>query len=67
MEARDHSSATVGCVVDAVSDVASIRLADIRPAPSTCGSVDSHFIRGVATIDKRLVLVLDLALLISQS
>lgn len=67
LEAEDHSSATVGCVVDAVSDVVSIRLQDLRPAPSTCGSLDSHFIRGVATIDTRLVLVLDLSLLISQS
>ena len=67
MEAQDHSSATVGCVVDAVSDVASIRIEDIRLAPSTCGSVDSHFIRGVASIDKRLVLILDLARLITQS
>lgn len=67
LDADQNGSATVGCVVDAVSDVASIRLDDIRPAPSTCGSVDSHFIRGVASIDKRLVLVLDTARLISHN
>ena len=61
-----HNSTTVGCVVDAVSDVATIRIEDIRPAPSTCGSVDTHFVRGVATIDRRLVLVLDFAKLISH-
>lgn len=67
LDAEQQGSATVGCVVDAVSDVASIRIEDIRPAPSTCGSVESHFIRGVATIDQRLVLVLDVARLISHN
>ena len=54
-------------MVDAVSDVATIGADQIRPAPSACGSVDSHFIRGVASIDERLVLLLDIARLIEQS
>ena len=57
----------VGCVVDAVSDVATIDAAQIRPAPDACGSVESHFIQGVASIDERLVLLLDLQRLIEQS
>lgn len=57
----------VGCVVDAVSDVATIDAATVRPAPDACGSVERHFIQGVAPIDDRLVLLLDLARLIEQT
>jgi purine-binding chemotaxis protein CheW len=67
IETPAHEKTTVGCVVDAVSDVATIGADQIRPAPSACGSVDSHFIRGVASIDQRLVLLLDIARLIEQS
>jgi purine-binding chemotaxis protein CheW len=55
---------TVGCVVDAVSDVATIDEGQVMPAPEACGSVDSHFLSGVATIEKRLVLLLDVGRLI---
>jgi purine-binding chemotaxis protein CheW len=58
---------TCGCVVDAVSDVANISRADIRPAPAVCGGVDTHFINGVSTLDERLVMLLDLARLVETS
>lgn len=61
------AAATVGCVVDAVSDVASIAPDEIREAPSVCGSVDSHFICGVSSIDQRLVMILELGRLIEQA
>ena len=66
---RTHSGtvATVGCVVDAVSDVASISPGDIRVAPPVCGSIDDHFIRGVSSIDKQLVMILELGRLIDQA
>jgi purine-binding chemotaxis protein CheW len=57
---------TVGCVVDAVSDVATIAMETIRPAPRVCGSIDTHFVSGVATLDKRLVLLMDLGRLIAE-
>jgi purine-binding chemotaxis protein CheW len=57
---------TVGCVVDTVSDVAVIAAEQVRPAPVACGSVHSHFISGVATIDRRLVLLLDLGRLVNS-
>lgn len=55
---------TVGIVVDAVSDVANIDSASVRPAPSVCGDVDAHFLRGLSTIDTRLVMLLELPRLI---
>jgi purine-binding chemotaxis protein CheW len=62
--ARDGLEKVVGCVVDAVSDVAHIADADVRPAPEACGSVERHFLRGVVDVDGRLVLLLDLARLL---
>ncbi len=57
----------VGCVVDAVSDVATIATDQIRPAPDACGTVESHYLDGVASVDEKLVLLLDVARLLEQS
>jgi purine-binding chemotaxis protein CheW len=57
---------TVGCVVDAVSDVAAFPVDRILRAPDTCGTVDSHFVRGVADSGAGLVLVLEIERLIEQ-
>jgi purine-binding chemotaxis protein CheW len=59
-------TATVGCVVDAVSDVTDIAVASIRATPDACGSLDTHYIHGVAEADSRLVLLLDLPRLIEE-
>jgi purine-binding chemotaxis protein CheW len=64
IEAAEREAVTVGCVVDAVSDVANIDGATVRPPPSVCGNVDSHFLRGLSAIDERLVMLLDLTRLI---
>jgi len=58
---------TVGCVVDAVSDVANIALDAVRPAPDVCGTIDHHFISGVSTIDDRLVMLIELGRLIDAT
>ena len=54
----------VGWVVDAVSDVATIDAASVRPAPAVCGSVDRHFLNGLSTLDSRLLMMLDVGRLI---
>jgi purine-binding chemotaxis protein CheW len=64
IEAAPGAPVTVGIVVDAVSDVANIDDASVRPAPSVCGDVDAHFLRGLSTIETRLVMLLDLSRLI---
>lgn len=64
IEAPAGPPVTVGIVVDAVSDVANIDTASVRPAPSVCGDVDAHFLRGLSTIDTRLVMLLELTRLI---
>jgi purine-binding chemotaxis protein CheW len=61
------AAVTVGCLVDAVSDVVSLAADTERAAPSACGNVDSHFLAGMATIDKKLVMLLDLVRLVETS
>jgi len=55
-----------GVVVDAVSDVVSLVPEQVRPAPSLAGSIDSSFIRGIAPMDGRMLIVADIASLITS-
>jgi len=58
---------TVGCVVDAVSDVTTIVSDEISPPPDTCSSMQAQVVRGVATVEKQLALVLDVRRLIDPT
>ncbi|MBI9060293.1 MAG: chemotaxis protein CheW [Labilibaculum sp.] len=51
----------IGMVVSAVSEVLTIDDKEIEPPPPMVSNVNSEFIIGVAKIDKRLVILLDLA------
>ncbi|HUO79490.1 MAG TPA: chemotaxis protein CheW [Steroidobacteraceae bacterium] len=64
LAAAGAAAKAVGCVVDAVSDVAHIADSAVRPAPEACGRIESHFLKGVVEVDGRLVLLLDLGLLL---
>ena len=56
---------TVGLVVDTVSDVLSIAPANIQATPEFSARVPTAFLRGMARIEERLVILLDLDHLIS--
>jgi purine-binding chemotaxis protein CheW len=58
---------TVGCLVDAVSDVVSVEAQSTRPTPSACGGMDAHFLSGMATIEQQLVMLLDMNRLVETS
>ena len=66
ISAPSGAQATVGLVVDAVSDVVNIDTAHVNPAPAVCGSVDTHFLHGLSSIEDRLVMLLDLTRLIDE-
>ena len=51
---------TVGLVVDAVSEVHDIADTDRKPAPDFGKSVNAAFIEGLATIDERMLILLDI-------
>ena len=57
----------IGIVVDAVSDVARLAPGDIKAAPMLGAVVDSSFISGLATLNDRMVLLLDIEKFLSSS
>ncbi|MBX5491031.1 MAG: chemotaxis protein CheW [Chloroflexi bacterium] len=52
---------TVGLVVDAVSEVLRVSADAVEPPSALVTTADSAYLRGVAKLDERLVLLLDLA------
>ncbi len=55
----------VGMIVDAVSEVLSIAEDAIEPPPPMVTSVDTTFIIGIAKIESKLVILLDLSKVLS--
>ena len=51
----------VGVVVDAVSDVVALAKDEVRPPPTWHGGIETGFIRGLAPVDDRLLIVIDIA------
>jgi purine-binding chemotaxis protein CheW len=54
-----------GAVVDAVSDVIALAREDIRPAPDFDGGPGARFIRGLAPLGERMVIVADIEALMT--
>jgi purine-binding chemotaxis protein CheW len=50
----------VGLIVDAANDVIDIPVNAIEPAPEVVGGVEAAYLRGVAKLDKRLLILLNL-------
>lgn len=57
----------VGIVVDSVSDVIAMTVAQIRPAPEFSATFDTRYIRGLGTIDERMLIVTDIERLMTSS
>jgi purine-binding chemotaxis protein CheW len=57
----------VGIVVDAVSDVYTVPSESIRPPPDAMGSVDHMFVVGLANLDNKLLIILDIERLVISS
>ncbi|CAH0354525.1 chemotaxis protein CheW [Aquabacterium sp. CECT 9606] len=51
---------TIGTVVDSVSDVMEIPAESVRPAPEMHSAIDAGFIRGLAQVGERMVILLDI-------
>ena len=62
---HDKGERTVGMVVDAVSDVYNITAENINDAPEVGGSVNMEFIKGLATINNEMIILLDIDKLIN--
>ncbi|MGA2342628.1 MAG: chemotaxis protein CheW [Steroidobacteraceae bacterium] len=58
---------TVGVVVDAVSEVYNVDPAETQPPPEVCGNVDTVFVKALATIEEKMLILLDIDRLIGNS
>lgn len=58
------SQKTVGVVVDAVCDVYDIDAASLNPAPDFGGAFDTEFVRGLATVSDKMIILLDIERLV---
>lgn len=58
VEGRDKQR-TMGIVVDAVSDVADVPEGELRPAPDLGTAIDTDFVRGLATVQGKMIIILD--------
>lgn len=59
------SSRIMGIVVDAVSDVYSLGDSDMRAAPDLGNTVNTEFIRGLVTVNEKMVILLEIDKLLS--
>ncbi len=56
---------TVGMVADAVSDVYRLDSQEVQSAPDFGSSVDTAFVRGLATVGNKMVILLDIDQLVN--
>jgi purine-binding chemotaxis protein CheW len=56
----------IGIVVDGVSDVISLAETDIHPAPEF-GTLDTRFLTGLATVDDRMLILVDIERLMTSA
>jgi purine-binding chemotaxis protein CheW len=62
-EGRDR---IMGIVVDAVSDVYAVPSEELRPSPDFGGNVNVEFVRGLATVDEKMVIMLNIDKLLNS-
>ncbi|MCC7122087.1 MAG: purine-binding chemotaxis protein CheW [Gammaproteobacteria bacterium] len=57
---------TMGFIVDAVSDVYNVTSEQMKPAPEFGGQVRTDYVKGLATVDGKMVILLDIDQLVSS-
>ncbi|VAW94064.1 Positive regulator of CheA protein activity (CheW) [hydrothermal vent metagenome] len=60
IENEKGSDRTMGVVVDGVSDVYNVPIRDIKPSPDFGLAVDTEFVNGLATVDEKMIIVLNI-------
>lgn len=56
-----------GIVVDSVSDVVEINGSQIKPLPNLATFINSSYLKGVASIDQQMILLVDIEKLIAST
>ena len=62
-----NGQGTVGLVVDAVSEVYNFEDGSVRPPPQFGAAIDRAFVSGIATIDEKMVMLLDIDKLVGSA
>jgi len=58
----------IGIVVDSVSDVITLSAEQVKPAPQFSSSVEGDHLKGIGTVDDRMLIIIDIErLLLSRS
>ncbi|MBZ0224963.1 MAG: chemotaxis protein CheW [Comamonas sp.] len=63
----DIADTTMGVVVDAVADVAQLAREQIKPTPHFEGQLDAAFVRGIASVGQRMLILINMQALLSAS
>lgn len=63
----DVDGKTVGLKVDAVSEVLRMPASSVEPPPAIVMGIESEYIKGVGKLDSRLIILLDVAKILSRS
>ena len=61
------AAGVVGAVVDSVNDVVALADGDIRATPEVGGAISAGFIRGIAPMGDRMLIVFDIARLVTSA
>ena len=62
-----ESSRIMGIVVDGVSDVYNVKKNEIKAAPDFGDGVDSSFVSGLATVEDKMVIILDIDYMLNSN
>ena len=61
----EHKERVMGIVVDAVSEVYNFTSEEVSPTPELGGTIDVSFIRGIASADEKMIMLLEIDQLLS--
>ena len=63
----DIQGITMGLVVDSVSEVLRIPLGTVEPTPPMASNISAEFIKGIAKLEDRLIILLDMDRLLGKT
>ncbi len=63
----DIQGITMGLVVDSVSEVLRIPSSTVEPTPPMASNISAEFIKGIAKVDDRLIILLDMDRLLGRA
>jgi len=63
----DIQGITMGLVVDSVSEVLRIPSSTVEPTPPMASDISAEFIKGIAKVDERLIILLDMDRLLGKT